>query len=108
MRIDYLNRSLDLLQARGVRVAIVYPPLLNRDVLYLAAGDSAAEPYLEVVRQLHARGVPLIGLEPGVRRNPVEFVNAGHLNDRGAKRFSALLAERLAVIWPDSPARFAR
>lgn len=108
VRIDYLNRSLDLLQARRVRVAIVYPPLLNRDVLYLTADDSAAEPYLEVARQLRARGLPLIDLEPGVPRNPAEFINAGHLNDRGAKRFSLLLAERLAALWPDLPGMLAR
>ncbi len=107
-RIDYLNRSVDLLRARGVRVAIVYPPLLNRDVLYLTTGDAAAKPYLEVVRQLRARGVPLIGLEPGLRRDPAEFINAGHLNDRGAKRFSALLAVQLEALWPDLRGKLSR
>jgi len=107
-RIDYLNRSLDLLRARGVRVAILYPPLLNRDVLYLTPDDAAAKPYLEVAQQLRARGMPLIGLEPGIRRDPAEFINAGHLNDRGAKRFSVLLAEQLAALWPDLPGRLAR
>lgn len=107
-RIDYLNRSLDLLQARAVRIAIVYPPLLNRDVLYLAAGDAAARPYLEVAQQLRARGVPLISLEPGDWRNPVEFINAGHLNDRGAKRFSGLLAVELQALWPDLPEKLCR
>ncbi len=100
-RIDYLNRSLDLLRARGVRVAVVYPPLLNRDVLFLTTDDAAAKPYLQVAQQLRARGIPLIGLEPGVRRNPAEFINAGHLNDRGAKRFSGLLAVQLEALWPD-------
>ena len=107
-RIDYLNRSLDLLRARGVRVAVVYPPLLNRDVLYLATDDAAANPYVEVARQLRARGVPLIGLEPGVRHDPAEFINAGHLNDRGAKRFSALLAMQLEAVWPDLPGKLSR
>lgn len=107
-RIDYLNRSLDLLQARGVRVAIVYPPLLNRNLLYLAADDAAAAPYLEVGRQLRAREVPLIALEPGTRRNPAEFINAGHLNDRGAKRFSALLAAQLEALWPDLRGKLSR
>jgi hypothetical protein len=107
-RIAYLNRSLDLLKARGVRVAIVYPPLLSRDLLYLAADDAAAKPYLDVARQMDARGVPLITLEPGVQRNPAEFINAGHLNDRGAKRYSALLADQLARLWPDLAERLAQ
>ena len=108
VRIDYLFRCLELLQARGVRVAIVYPPLLERDVLYLAADDPEAWPYLAVAKQLRARGVPLIALEPGIRRDPVEFINAGHLNDRGAKRFSALLALQLSALWPDLPGMLAR
>jgi hypothetical protein len=107
-RIDYLNRSIDLLRARGVRVAIVYPPLLNRDVLYLTPEDAAATPYLDVAGQLRARGVPLIGLEPGIRHNPAEFINAGHLNDRGAKRFSGLLAVQLEALWPDLRAKLSR
>jgi hypothetical protein len=107
-RIDYLKRSLDLLEARGVRVAIVYPPLLNREVLYLAGDDEAAKPYLDVAGQLRARRVSLIGLEPGVRRDPAEFINAGHLNDRGAKRYSALLADSLLALWPDLPGILAQ
>ena len=108
VRIDYLNRSLDLLQARGVHVAIVYPPLLNRDVLYLTTDDAAARPYVEVAQQLRARGIPLIGLEAGVRHNPAEFINAGHLNDRGAKRFSELLAVQLEALWPDLRGNLSR
>jgi len=106
-RVDYLNRSLDLLRDRGVRVAVVFPPLLNRDVLYLTADDSAAAPYLAILKQLQARGIPVIGLEPGIRHNPAEFINAGHLNDRGAKRYSALLAQELAIVWPDLRAKFS-
>jgi hypothetical protein len=108
VRVDYLNRSFDLLQARGVRVAVVYPPLLNRDVLYLATNDAAAKPYLEIVQRFRARGIPTIGLEAGIRHNPAEFINAGHLNDRGAKRFSGLLAVQLEALWPDLSQRLSR
>lgn len=101
VRIDYLEKSIQLLRHRGVRVAFVYPPLLVRDVLYVAPGDPAAGPYLEIDHALRARGYPVIALEPGMRRDPSEFINAGHLNDRGAKRFSAVLADQLTVCWPD-------
>ncbi len=70
-------------------------------MLYVAPADPAARPYLEIDRGLRARGYPVIALEPGMRRDPAEFINAGHLNERGAKRFSALLADELAVRWPD-------
>ncbi len=90
-----LWRTLDLLAARGVEVLVVHPPLLNREVLYLMPEHPAAGPYLAIARELERRGIPRIALDPGARRDPQEFVNAGHLNDRGAQRFSALLGQAL-------------
>ena len=106
-RIDYLEQSIELLMKRGVRFAFVYPPLLNRDVLYVAPTDPAAHPYVAIDRRLRDHGYPVIALEPGIRRDPAEFINAGHLNDRGAKRFSALLADKLALLWPDLRSRLS-
>jgi hypothetical protein len=108
LRIEYLEDTIKLLGQRGVRLAFVYPPLLNRDVLFIAPSDPAARPYLEIDRSLRARGYPVIELESGMQRSPVEFVNAGHLNDRGAQRYSMLLADELAVRWPDLRAKLAR
>ncbi len=102
-RVDYLNRCLELLRKRDVRVAIVFPPLLNREVLYVSPGDPAAKPYLTVATELRAQGLRLIDLGAGATRHPDEFINAGHLNDQGAKRFSVLLADQLAALWPDLP-----
>lgn len=87
--------TLDLLAARGVKVLVVYPPLLNREVLYLMPERPGASPYVTIGRELERRGVPRIALEPDAQRDPHEFVNAGHLNDRGAQRFSALLGQAL-------------
>jgi hypothetical protein len=64
----YLRRSLDLLAARKVRCAVVFPPLLNRDVLYLTPHDPAAAPYLDVASEIAARGIPLFALDPGGAR----------------------------------------
>jgi hypothetical protein len=108
VRIDYLDQSIQLLRDRGVRFAFVYPPLLNRDLLYVAPADPAARPYLDIDRGLRERGYLVIALEPGMRRDPAEFVNVGHLNDRGAKRFSALLADELAMRWPGLAVRLSR
>ena len=96
----YFGRCLDLLAAKGVSVAVVFPPLLNREVLYVSSGDPAALPYKDLAGQLKERGIPLITLDSGGIRRPDEFVNAGHLNDRGAQRFSRLLADQLAHLWP--------
>lgn len=91
-----LLAMLDLLRQRGVLVSVVFPPLLNRQVLYLDAQMPAAAPYRRIRSELVARGVPMVALGAGEGRDPGEFVNAGHLNDRGAQRFSAMLGRALA------------
>lgn len=88
-------RTLDLLAIRGVKVVVVHPPLLNRDVLYLTPERPEAGPYLAIARELERRGIPRLALEPGAKRDAKEFVNAGHLNDWGAQRFSAVLGQAL-------------
>lgn len=93
-------RTLDLLAARGVQVVVVYPPLLNREVLYLTPERPEAAPYLQLAQELERRGIPQIALDQGARRVPAEFVNAGHLNDRGAQRYSALLGRALRQLEP--------
>lgn len=90
-----LWRLLELLTARGVQVVVVYPPLLNRDLLYLTPERPEAAPFLSIVQELKRRGVPTIALDAGPTRDAREFVNAGHLNDRGAQRYSALLGQAL-------------
>lgn len=91
-----LLAMLDLLRQRGVRASVVFPPLLTRQVLYLDEAHPAAAPYLKIRSELAARDVPMLALAAGERRDPAEFVNAGHLNDRGAQRFSAMLGRALA------------
>lgn len=95
-----LWRILDLLSQRGVRVAVVFPPLLNRNVLYLGDDASASPPFIAILRELLRRGIPVIVLDDRVPRDPAEFVNAGHLNDQGAQRYSTLLGQALSGIWP--------
>ncbi len=105
--VAHLRRTLDLLAARGVQVAVVYPPLLNRDVLYLAGPDRERSPYRAIVTELERRHVPQIALDRGPPRNPAEFVNPGHLNDLGAQRYSALLGQALAQLWSETDGRKA-
>jgi len=97
--VRHLWRMIDLLSSRGVRVAIVFPPLLNREVLYLSEDVPQSAAYVAIAVELRRRGIPMIALDAGPPRQPVEFVNAGHLNDRGAQRYSKLLAEALHRIW---------
>jgi hypothetical protein len=87
---------LELLRARGVQVEVVFPPLLNQRVLYLAEGHPAAGPYRTIRRDLAARGIRSYALAGGAEFSATEFVNAGHLNDQGAQRFSASLGDAMA------------
>lgn len=100
VQVNALFATVALLQQDGVQVAVVYPPLLNRELLYLAQQLPAAQPYTAVARRLTALGIPLLALEPGTQRDPGMFVNSGHLNDRGAQYYSRLLARQLRAIWP--------
>ena len=95
VNVRQLWRTLDLLSARSVRVVVVYPPLLNRDVLYRMPGSPQAAPYLRIAEELARRGIAMVSLDGGPPRDPKDFVNAGHLNDRGAQRYSALLGQAL-------------
>ena len=97
--VRYLERCIDLLAAHDVEIAIIFPPLLNRRVLYLDEAEVAAEPYREIRAALERRQLPMIDLGADVARDTRDFINAGHLNDRGAQRFSALLGQRLSRIW---------
>lgn len=100
VQIKALFATVTLLQQHGVQVAVVYLPLLNRELLYLTPQLPAAQPYTAVAGRLTAIGIPLLALEPGTQRDPGMFVNPGHLNDRGAQYHSRLLARQLRAIWP--------
>lgn len=91
-----LWRIIDLLQDRGVRVEVVFPPLLNRNVLYMQPTNPAALPYKAILKDLQKRQIPVHILDREIPRNPLEFVNVGHLNDKGAQHYSILLGQSLS------------
>ena len=85
--------AVDLLQSRGVRVYVSLPPLRDRQSAFLDASPAAA-PYRSLLAQLQQRGVTLLATPADF--SPSDFVNSGHLNDRGAQRYSAELGRQLA------------
>lgn len=90
----FLWAAVDLLQSHGVRVFISIPPLRDRQSAFLDASPAAA-PYRALLVQLQQHGVKLLATPEDF--SPSEFVNAGHLNNQGAQRYSAELARRLAA-----------
>ena len=90
----FLWRTTALLQARGVRVFVAIPPLRDRPSAFFDASPAAA-PYRALLARLRQEGVSVLPTATGYA--PAEFVNAGHLNNRGAQRYSAELGRQLAA-----------
>lgn len=93
--LTYLWRTLETLGQHGVRVIVFIPPLRDRASAFFDPGANAA-PYRSVLRQLQARGITVLH-EGTPHFDSTEFVNAGHLNDRGAQRYSRWIGEQLVA-----------
>jgi hypothetical protein len=93
-QVAFLWDALDLLQSRGVHVLVTIPPLRDRTPAFFDASP-AAGPYRTLLARLQQRGV--IVLHTPEDFAPSEYVNAGHLNDGGAQRYSAELGRQLAA-----------
>lgn len=94
--LSFLWLTVDLLKKSGVKVYVTFLPLLNRKSLYLDERPPEAVPYRNVLSGLNAREVEVLAV-PMESFTPDDFVNAGHLNDRGAQRFSTELGRLLAT-----------
>lgn len=88
----YLWRLVELLQQQGVRVFVTIPPLRDRPSAFYDP-DPATTPYRGVLVRLRQRGVTVLPSPTGYAA--ADFVNAGHLNDTGAQRYSAALGRQL-------------
>ncbi|WP_310447407.1 hypothetical protein [Thiobacillus sp.] len=91
----FLWRMLDQLQAQGVRVFVTIPPLRDRDSAFYDAAGSAA-PYRALLTRMQQRGVTVLAAPRGYV--PADFINAGHLRDAGAQRYSADVGRQLQAL----------
>jgi len=90
----FLWRTIELLQSQGVRVFVAIPPLRDRSSAFLDTSPAAVS-YQALLARLQKQGVTVLSTSAGYE--PSEFINAGHLNDRGAQRFSAEIGQQLAM-----------
>ncbi|MBI2798817.1 MAG: hypothetical protein HYX63_00795 [Gammaproteobacteria bacterium] len=97
--IECLFDMIGLFQAHDVKVAVAFPPLLNRMTRYEQSATGVAAPYRAVRERLVSRGVVVVEVDNARLRNPAFFANAGHLNADGAQRYSAALGARLNAAW---------
>lgn len=93
-----LDAIIDLLQQRGINIAVAYPPLQNRASAYIDMAQSQGA-YARINSELKQRAVRVLDEQDPVPRQAAFFVNAGHLNDKGAQIYSAWLAKSLRAEW---------
>lgn len=94
----YLWKIIDLLKEQKVDITVFFPPLLNRDVLFLNPENPKSIPYIAISKKLQSMEIPILKPSQNVKFDVSEFANAGHLNKKGATRFSKMLGEWLLEI----------
>jgi len=100
LTLNYFWQLIKLLQNNDVKISIVFPPLLGRDVMFLS-DEIAAQPYLNILHELKILNIPIMTLDEAGIKKPEEFANPGHLNRRGARKYSILMAQEMLRIWPE-------
>jgi hypothetical protein len=93
--VAYLFRIKEILDRHHVSMAVMFPPLLTRATAYLDPAQAHGA-YVALRQRLETTGAAVIVAPDPVPRDPVFFLNAGHLNDRGAQLFTSWLGKVLA------------
>lgn len=94
--LNYLWLTIAALEQHQIQLVVFIPPLRDRLSAFVDPRADAA-PYRTLLSQLQARGIPVL-YAGALLLHADEFVNAGHLNDRGAQRYSRWLGEQLAQL----------
>lgn len=91
---QYLDRIVQLTSSRGIRLTIFSSPVYHHNGMFTKY-DEAARAY--IARYCQERGIPYLDFSDA-RFDPTEFRDYGHLNGRGALRFTAMLADSLTKL----------
>jgi len=97
---SYFWKLVRMLKEKNIEVAVFFPPLFNRDVLFLDVDNKNAKPYIKIKDKLLSMGIPILDMAYQEARVASEFANAGHLNRQGATRFSKIMGKELLALWP--------
>lgn len=100
-QVFYFWKLIKLLKEKEVDLVVFLPPLLNRDVLFLDASNRHAKPYLQIKEKLLSIEIPILNVGYQVPKIASEFANSGHLNAKGATRFSTIMGRELLILWPN-------
>lgn len=98
-QIRWLWRTIDLLRAHQVQVAVLYPPLLNRQVSLIGGSGASGAAYAAIGEALRDQGIPTLTAGATGPGEVAHFANAGHLNAAGGEFYSKALVAELKALW---------
>ncbi len=90
----YLDRLVQLTRSRGIKLTMFSAPVYHQNGMYKNY-DKAARAY--VVAYCREQNIPYLDFSDA-DFSPKEFRDYGHLNGRGALRFTAMLADSLTQV----------
>ncbi|GEM_PF-2925022 len=90
----YLDRIVQLTHSRGIRLTMFSAPVYHHNGMFKKY-DEASREY--IARYCQERGIPYLDFSDA-KFDPSEFRDYGHLNGRGALRFTAILADSLLTL----------
>jgi hypothetical protein len=88
---QYLDRIVQLTRSRGIRLTMFSAPVYHHNGMFTKY-DEAARAY--IAQYCQERGIPYLDFSDA-KFDPTEFRDYGHLNGRGALRFTGMLADSL-------------
>lgn len=95
----YLLAALDQLLARGIYVGVFFTPQYKRSNEFERSGPGH-DAYKQLLADIEARGVALFHVADMDTYGADLFSDPGHLNENGARRYSATLAQAMHSRWP--------
>jgi hypothetical protein len=93
----YLDRIVQLTHSRGVNLTMFSSPVYHHNGMFLKY-DETFRSY--IARYCQERGIPYLDFSDA-KFDPGEFRDYGHLNGRGALRFTAILGDSLLTLSND-------
>jgi hypothetical protein len=105
VKMEYLRRLVDTLRARGVRVLAVRSPFYAGDAETRALLRREGQELAAVFASMRVPFIDASWEQYPEFSSPAAFANRRHLNERGALRFSHILADSMSRLLSRPPAR---
>jgi hypothetical protein len=105
LKMKYLRRTIELLREHGVTPLAVHSPVWIGTPAAREEARRESELLRSVFAELGVRFMEFAATDDSVLDDARSYSNASHLNDRGAQRFTRLLADSIRSFEHDAKAR---